>query len=424
MRTKLSKVLDECIARIRQGETIETCLADYPDVREHIEPLLYTALSISAIPKVSPPDDFKRISKARLMMRLRRESIQAEATKSDQGIPLPHWLARVRQGLWQNVMGTRKVAIPVAIVLLLALGASLYQLGAFSLLSPTPALASQCTLSMLSGSVEVQNSEADSWQPGTDGMILSAGTRMKTTADSHALLTFFEGSTIKLNPETDIEILQLEYDDEQAGTIVLKQWMGRTWSHVAKMADPGSHYQIETPVATTIARGTLFTTEVNETGLTRVATTQGLISVVAQGEEVQLSAGEQTQVEAGMAPSQPVTVPSPKAELLIMIDMPAVGSISDPTGSSTGCLPSGLAYNQITGSQSLSLSDGTQLIRDYDGAVKTVARKISNIEFSQVGSLITVSIDCSPQWAGDSAKTVRKTYRIYLRTANEEDYAW
>lgn len=67
---------------------------------------------------------------------------------------------------------------------------------------------------------------------------------------------------------------------------------------------------------------------------------------------------------------------------------------------------------------------GTQLIRDYDGAVTTMARKISNIEFSQAGSLITVSIDCSPQWAGDSAKTVRKTYRIYLRTANEEDYAW
>ncbi len=62
---------------------------------------------------------------------------------------------------------------------------------------------------------------------------------------------------------------------------------------------------------------------------------------------------------------------------------------------------------------------GIQLIRDYDGAVQTVAGKISNIEFSQSGSLITVSIDCSPQWAGDSAKTVRKTYRIYLRAANE-----
>ena len=63
---------------------------------------------------------------------------------------------------------------------------------------------------------------------------------------------------------------------------------------------------------------------------------------------------------------------------------------------------------------------GTQLLRDYDGTVQTVAGKISNLEFSQVGSLITVSIDCSPEWAGDSAKTVRKTYRIYLRAANEE----
>jgi hypothetical protein len=63
---------------------------------------------------------------------------------------------------------------------------------------------------------------------------------------------------------------------------------------------------------------------------------------------------------------------------------------------------------------------GTQLLRDYDGTVQAVAGKISNLEFSLVGSLITVSIDCSPEWAGDSAKTVRKTYRIYLRAANEE----
>ena len=62
---------------------------------------------------------------------------------------------------------------------------------------------------------------------------------------------------------------------------------------------------------------------------------------------------------------------------------------------------------------------GTQLLRDYDGAVSIVARKISNIEFFQVGNLITVSIDCSPRWAGDSEKTIRKTYRIYLRTADE-----
>ena len=360
MRTELPKVLDECIERIRNGETIETCLSEYPDMREQIRPLLYTTLSIFAIPKVSPSDEFRRISKARLMMRLRQESSRAKAAKSGQGITLPNELAAAWQRLLQGITGAKKVTIPVTIILVLALVAGLS--GALNFLSPPPALASQCTLSILSGNVEVQESAAESWQKGTDGMILSVSARVKTTPSYHALLTFFEGTTIKLEPSTDVEIQQIERTDEQSATIILKQRLGKTWSHVAKIADTGSHYQVETPLASTIAQGTLFTTEVDETGFTQVATTEGLVSVVAQGEEVYLPAGQQTQVEPGAAPSQPVIIPDPSSEIIVTIDMPAVGSVTDPTGSSTGYLTSGLTYNQIVGAQSSSPSEGTQLI--------------------------------------------------------------
>ena len=60
--------------------------------------------------------------------------------------------------------------------------------------------------------------------------------------------------------------------------------------------------------------------------------------------------------------------------------------------------------------------EGTQLRRDYDGTVTTVAQDISKIEFSQTDSLLTVSIGCTPQWW--CASTVEKTYRICLRTTN------
>ena len=61
---------------------------------------------------------------------------------------------------------------------------------------------------------------------------------------------------------------------------------------------------------------------------------------------------------------------------------------------------------------------GTELRRDYDGTLTTVARDISKIEFSQNGSVITVSISCTPQWRVANP-TVEKTYRIYLRAADE-----
>jgi hypothetical protein len=68
----LPKILDECITRIRKGETIETCLSEYSDMQEHIKPLLDTSFYISANPKVTLSDNYKRTSKIRLMNRITR----------------------------------------------------------------------------------------------------------------------------------------------------------------------------------------------------------------------------------------------------------------------------------------------------------------------------------------------------------------
>ncbi len=93
MQTKLSKAFDESLARIERGEAIATCLAEFPDMREQLEPLLHTALSVFAIPKASPSDDFRRLSKARLMARLRQEASQAAVAKSGRRTPLLDELA-------------------------------------------------------------------------------------------------------------------------------------------------------------------------------------------------------------------------------------------------------------------------------------------------------------------------------------------
>jgi len=70
METELSRALDECLYRISNGEAIEACLGKYPRVSEQLESLLRTALSISAAPKLSASDEFRKASKVRLMARL------------------------------------------------------------------------------------------------------------------------------------------------------------------------------------------------------------------------------------------------------------------------------------------------------------------------------------------------------------------
>jgi len=207
------------------------------------------------------------------------------------------------QRLLTVTRGAKKVLIPVTLAAVLIAGYFLY----------TPqkadALTSKCTLSIISGSVDVIVPGINDFQPGTNGMTLDAGNRVKTSADSTVLLTFFDGSTLTLEPGTDVAIEQLERSDTGPTiTIVLKQWAGATWSHVVKMADRRSHYEVITPSAVALVRGTRFLTEVDGAGATKVLTTEGLVSVSAQGEEIFLPVGQQTAVEPGTPPSEPITV--------------------------------------------------------------------------------------------------------------------
>jgi len=61
---------------------------------------------------------------------------------------------------------------------------------------------------------------------------------------------------------------------------------------------------------------------------------------------------------------------------------------------------------------------GTDLQRDYDNQVNTVARNISKVEFSQNARMLTVSISCTSPWRVVNP-TVEKTYCIYLRPMEE-----
>jgi len=57
---------------------------------------------------------------------------------------------------------------------------------------------------------------------------------------------------------------------------------------------------------------------------------------------------------------------------------------------------------------------GTDLLRNYDSQVNTVAQSISKVAFSQSDRILTVSICCTSPWRVANP-TVEKTYYICLR---------
>ncbi len=258
-----------------------------------------------------------------------------------------------------QLLGSIGACVLIALVLFLAvdIGYRLYQ---------PPKSNSQlpyCTLTIFSGTAKVQALDSIGWKEAKDGMTLEAGSRVRTVSDSYALLTFFEGTTTKLEPNTDLTVARLAGERiNEPNVIVLRQWSGKTWNQVTKLADNSYHFEMATPSAEAMVRGTLFLTEVDKLGKTVLKTNEGQVDVTAQGQQVDVMAGQQTEVQRARPPSAPVPIPPPQNELVFTVDGPAVARIVDPSGSTTGYLPDGSVLNQITGSEFL-LGEKNRIIR-------------------------------------------------------------
>ena len=61
MKNDLNDILDECIDRINQGESVEACLNDYPKYREELYPLLYTMRDTKAVYSFTPSQQAKNM---------------------------------------------------------------------------------------------------------------------------------------------------------------------------------------------------------------------------------------------------------------------------------------------------------------------------------------------------------------------------
>ncbi len=67
MARQIEEIFNECIERLRQGDSIENCLANYPEVAPELEMLLRTALNVNwRASMVRPRPEFKAYARAQL----------------------------------------------------------------------------------------------------------------------------------------------------------------------------------------------------------------------------------------------------------------------------------------------------------------------------------------------------------------------
>jgi hypothetical protein len=258
-------------------------------------------------------------------------------------------------------------AIGVAFVIAIVLGAT----GAL-VPAGQAAASGASTLTILSGSVLLRHAGGD-FGPAADGTVLVAGDTIKTGAAARAVLTYFEGSTVEMEPDSELTIDAARSDPNGDTIIVMQQDLGVTWHVVTHLITTGSMYEIHTSTATASVRGTQFTVAVAADGTTTETTTEGAVADTdAQGTTTVLTLpGHQTTTRKGEAPSPPAPVVAPDRTVTVTVaDEDAL--VVDTLGRANG-LKDGRKVLQTPGAQ-LKVIDGHLVVtlpNVPDGALTT-----------------------------------------------------
>jgi uncharacterized protein YfaP (DUF2135 family) len=211
-------------------------------------------------------------------------------------------------------------------------------------------------------------------------MKLEAGDQLKTGGNGTALLLFFEGSTMEVQADTEILINEMSLSGTGSTTIGLKQLVGNTVNRVQKLVDSESKYEVETPAASAVVRGTIFTVLVGIDGNTTLNSEEGDVGFTANNVTVLVGTGMQSSACVGCTPSNPLpastpgptyspitkpiptSTPAPTAVPLLTplpaIIVPGGGGSNEPTPTPT---PTPFVQVQITSPQDGSATDNRLL---------------------------------------------------------------
>jgi FecR-like protein len=247
-------------------------------------------------------------------------------------------------------------------------------LGATGALVPAgqAAASGASTLTIISGPVAVRHAGGD-FASALDGAVLAAGDTVKTGTDARAILTYFEGSTVEMEPDTELTIDTAHSDADGNTMIVMQQNLGVTWHVVTHLITSGSIYEVHTTTSTASVRGTQFTVGIGPDETTTETTTEGAVANTDAGRTatVLTPPGQQTTTKKGEAPARPAPVAEPLRTVTVTVaDQNAL--VVDTLGRANG-IQDGKKVIQTPGAQ-LQVVDGHLVVtlpNLPDGAVTT-----------------------------------------------------
>src|SRR4051812_41511820 len=97
----------------------------------------------------------------------------------------------------------RRRPLRIATLVAFVLGFVVVSTGVIAAVFPATAAASSSSLEVLDGIVALSH-DGQLFSEGRDGDLVQQGDVVRTGSDSHAVLTFFDGSTIEVEPDSEL----------------------------------------------------------------------------------------------------------------------------------------------------------------------------------------------------------------------------
>lgn len=215
------------------------------------------------------------------------------------------------------------------------------------------------TLSVLAGEVRHAPPQG-SPGPAVSGMNLAAGDRVVTGPDGYALVTFLDGTTLTVQPGSDVTVTQATDGGHRAIRVLIT--VGTVWARLARLLAAGSSVTLESNAYAATARDGLIGAAQRADGVfvcwTRagrltVADTRGVPRATLEpGQRATLAAGRPAAVDPFAVNASVLEIAARGA--LPLVRMPDGGRVA-------GFVSPGIEVNQVFGSLT-ALRDGRHVV--------------------------------------------------------------
>lgn len=193
-------------------------------------------------------------------------------------------------------------------------------------------------VTFIKGNVMAQEKGSEEWHTLHPEDLLRQGSGIRTTEESAVEITFEDGASFYLRPNTTLKINTASKKgfDHFIRQIYLRS--GKTISRLKEATGSESRFEIQTPSAVAAARGTEFRVSVDDIEATRSEVLQGKIGVEAMKQAVEVNEGEGTLVRMNEPPLTPrKLLPAPELIDLLPVykSMPLKFRIKNVEGASS-----------------------------------------------------------------------------------------